>query len=86
VQRRPPEVAIIDVGLPDIDGWELARRLSRMALVPRPLLVAITGFGQHEDKERSRQAGFDLHLTKPVDPAAPTNVLHAAPPQGSAAA
>jgi signal transduction histidine kinase/ActR/RegA family two-component response regulator len=86
VQRRPPEVAIIDVGLPDIDGWELARRLSRMALVPRPLLVAITGFGQHEDKERSRQAGFDLHLTKPVDPAALTEVLHAAQAQGSAAA
>jgi signal transduction histidine kinase/ActR/RegA family two-component response regulator len=86
VQRRPPEVAIIDVGLPDIDGWELARRLSRLALVPRPLLVAITGFGQHEDKERSRQAGFDLHLTKPVDPDALSEVLHAAQPQGSAAA
>jgi CheY-like chemotaxis protein len=58
-QRRPPEVVIVDVGLPDIDGWEVARRMTLMALVPRPLLVAITGFGQHEDKERSRQAGFD---------------------------
>jgi signal transduction histidine kinase/ActR/RegA family two-component response regulator len=86
VQRRPPEVAIIDVGLPDIDGWEVARRMSRMALVPRPLLVAITGFGQHEDKERSRQAGFDLHLTKPVDPAALSEVLSGASAQGSAAA
>jgi signal transduction histidine kinase/ActR/RegA family two-component response regulator len=86
VQRQPPEVAIIDVGLPDIDGWEVARRISRMALVPRPLLVAITGFGQLEDKERSRQAGFDLHLTKPVHPDALSDVLRSADTQGSATA
>jgi signal transduction histidine kinase/ActR/RegA family two-component response regulator len=85
-QRRPPEVVIVDVGLPDIDGWEVARRMTLMALVPRPLLVAITGFGQHEDKERSRQAGFDLHLTKPVDPAALSAVLNTATVRGSAAA
>jgi CheY-like chemotaxis protein len=60
--------------------------MTRMALVPRPLLVAITGFGQHEDKERSRQAGFDLHLTKPVDPAALSAVLNSATARGSAAA
>jgi signal transduction histidine kinase/ActR/RegA family two-component response regulator len=86
VQRRPPEVAIIDVGLPDIDGWEVARRISLMALTARPLLVAITGFGQHEDKERSRQAGFDLHLTKPVDPDALAQVLGSVTTHGSAAA
>jgi signal transduction histidine kinase/ActR/RegA family two-component response regulator len=86
VQRQPPEVAIIDVGLPDIDGWEVARRIAQMAPVPRPLLVAITGFGQHEDKERSRQAGFDLHLTKPVDPVALADVLRGATTQGIAAA
>jgi len=85
VQRRAPEVAIIDIGLPDIDGWEVARRIAQMAPVPRPLLVAISGFGQHEDKERSRQAGFDLHMTKPVDPAALCDVLHSANTQGSAA-
>jgi signal transduction histidine kinase/ActR/RegA family two-component response regulator len=82
VQRRPPEVAIIDIGLPDIDGWEVARRIARMAPVPRPLLVAITGFGQHEDKERSRKAGFDLHLIKPIDPDALSDVLSGATTHG----
>jgi signal transduction histidine kinase/FixJ family two-component response regulator len=86
VQRRAPEVAIIDIGLPDITGWEVARRIAQMALVPRPLLVAISGFGQHEDKEHSRQAGFDLHLTKPVDPAALAEVLQKADTPGSGAA
>jgi CheY-like chemotaxis protein len=86
VQRRAPEVAIIDIGLPDITGWEVARRIAQMALVPRPLLVAISGFGQHEDKEHSRQAGFDVHLTKPVDPAALAEVLHKARTPGSGAA
>jgi CheY-like chemotaxis protein len=85
VQRRAPEVAIIDIGLPDITGWEVARRIAQLALVPRPLLVAISGFGQHEDKEHSRQAGFDLHLTKPVDPAALAEVLHKADSRGSSA-
>jgi signal transduction histidine kinase/CheY-like chemotaxis protein len=85
VRRQAPDVAIIDIGLPDIDGWEVARRITQMAPLPRPLLVAITGFGQHEDKERSRQAGFDLHLTKPVDPAALADVLHRADFERSAA-
>ncbi len=78
VRHRPPDVAIIDVGLPDIDGWEVARRIRQLAPVPRPLLIAVTGFGQHEDKERSRQAGFDLHLTKPVDLVALDHVMHSA--------
>ena len=86
VRRQSPDIAIVDVGLPDIDGWEVARRIRLMAPVPRPVMVAITGFGQPEDRERSRQAGFDVHLTKPVDPAALLNVLGGATVQGSAAA
>jgi signal transduction histidine kinase/FixJ family two-component response regulator len=85
VQRRAPEVAIVDIGLPDINGWEVARRITQMALEPRPLLVAISGFGQHEDKEHSRQAGFDLHLTKPVDPDTLADVLQSADLQARAA-
>lgn len=77
-----PQAAIIEMGLPDIDGLELSRRIGQAAPVPRPVLVAITGFGQHEDKDRLRQAGFDVHLTRPVDPAALAKVLHRADSYG----
>jgi CheY-like chemotaxis protein len=62
-----PEVALIDIGLPDIDGYELVTRLRAMNLAQRPLLVALTGYGQPEDRKRALSAGFDIHLTKPVD-------------------
>jgi signal transduction histidine kinase/ActR/RegA family two-component response regulator len=61
-----PEVAIVDIGLPGFDGFEVGRRL-REALGPTLKLVALTGYGQAEDRERSRAAGFDLHLTKPAE-------------------
>jgi len=62
------DVALIDIGLPGLDGLEVARRLRRMGprLATTPL-VAITGYGAPQDHERSRVAGFDLHLVKPVD-------------------
>lgn len=61
-----PEVALLDIGLPVMDGYELARRL-RVALGGRPcLLIAVTGYGQSADRERSAAAGFDRHLVKPV--------------------
>jgi CheY-like chemotaxis protein len=69
-----PEIALIDIGLPGIDGYEVARRL-RQHLGDRVLLVALTGYGQPEDRRDARAAGFDAHLTKPVDPAALTEVL-----------
>lgn len=62
-----PEVALIDIGLPDIDGYEVVKRLRAMNLETPPLLVALTGYGQPEDRRRALAAGFDLHLTKPVD-------------------
>jgi CheY-like chemotaxis protein len=62
-----PHVALLDVGLPVMDGYELATRL-RDARRGEPLrLVAITGYGQSADRERAAQAGFDAHLVKPVD-------------------
>src|SRR5262249_42655178 len=61
-----PDVALLDIGLPGIDGYELARRLRRGAR-PAPLLVAITGYGQPEDRLRAQAAGFDYHFVKPVD-------------------
>jgi CheY-like chemotaxis protein len=69
-----PDVALIDICLPDIDGYKIAQRLSQQD-GRRPLLVAITGYGAEEDVHRSYQAGFDLHLTKPVDPEALINLL-----------
>jgi len=64
-----PEVAIIDIGLPGLDGYEVARRI-RAAGDADVLLVAVTGYGQFGDRQRSNEAGFDAHLTKPVDPVA----------------
>ena len=65
-----PEVILCDIGLPGINGYELARQLRQYGGGDRPLLVAITGYGQEEDRNRARKAGFDHHMTKPVDPAA----------------
>jgi two-component system CheB/CheR fusion protein len=62
-----PDVVLLDIGLPQLDGLEVARRLRERAEGRRPLLVAMTGFGQDEDRARTAAAGFDHHLTKPVD-------------------
>ncbi|HWA39537.1 MAG TPA: ATP-binding protein [Burkholderiales bacterium] len=66
----PPDIALIDIGLPRMDGYEVARRARRELAAPRPYLVAITGYGAPEDRERALEAGFDEHVTKPVDAAA----------------
>ncbi len=63
-----PDVALVDIGLPDIDGYEVARRIRKLELANAPRLVVISGFGQPEDLRRAYEAGFDLHLTKPVAP------------------
>jgi signal transduction histidine kinase/CheY-like chemotaxis protein len=70
-----PEVALIDIGLPDLDGYEVVTRLRAMNLAARPLLVALTGYGQPEDRMRALAAGFDVHLTKPVDVDELTRIL-----------
>jgi two-component system CheB/CheR fusion protein len=68
--RFAPDIVLLDIGLPGLNGYEAARQMrqhhdGRL----RPTLVALTGWGQQQDRERAAQAGFDLHLTKPVDPA-----------------
>ena len=73
-----PDVAILDIGLPEVDGYEVARRLAA-GRGPRPLLIAVTGFGEEQDRERAREAGFDAHLTKPADPAAIRQLLRSPP-------
>jgi PAS domain S-box-containing protein len=63
-----PEVALVDIGLPDMEGYEVARALRAAPGERRLYLVALTGYGQAEDRERALEAGFDAHLVKPLDP------------------
>ncbi|HLK94022.1 MAG TPA: PAS domain-containing protein [Polyangia bacterium] len=63
-----PDVVLLDIGLPKLDGLEVAKILRARPDGPRPLLVAMTGFGQARDRARTAAAGFDHHLTKPIDP------------------
>ena len=63
-----PDVIFLDIGLPGMDGYEVAARLRELPATARCVLVAVTGYGQEEDRRRSRRAGFDQHLVKPVAP------------------
>jgi two-component system CheB/CheR fusion protein len=62
-----PEIVLLDIGLPQMDGYEVATRLRQTGAAVEPLLIAVTGYGQADDRERSKAAGFDHHLVKPVD-------------------
>jgi len=63
-----PEVGIFDIGMPDLNGYELAERIRHEAWGGKMLLIAVTGWGQEADKRRALAAGFDHHLTKPIEP------------------
>jgi signal transduction histidine kinase/ActR/RegA family two-component response regulator len=67
VEAFQPDLAILDIGLPGMTGYDLARHLRQNTRLPPLALVALTGWGSHEDKQKATDAGFDLHLTKPVD-------------------
>ncbi|MCM5678788.1 ATP-binding protein [Schlegelella sp. S2-27] len=66
-RARPPAVAFLDIGMPGLNGYEVARRLRAEPATRAALLVAVTGWGQNSDRERAREAGFDHHLVKPAD-------------------
>lgn len=74
VRQRQPELIFLDIGMPGMDGLEVARRL-RAEFDTTMVLVALTGWGTEQDRQKSREAGFDRHLTKPVDLAAVEAVL-----------
>ena len=72
-RTKLPEVALIDIGLPGFDGYEVARRMK--ALPASPVMIALTGYSEPDDRARGREAGFAAHLVKPVDPDDLTRML-----------
>jgi CheY-like chemotaxis protein len=66
--QHPPEAAILDIGMPDLSGYEVARRFREESGKNDTFLLAVTGWGQQDDIARAKAAGFNQHLTKPVDP------------------
>jgi two-component system CheB/CheR fusion protein len=76
-KQLQPEIILLDIGLPGMDGYELARRLRDMPETRAARLIAVSGYGQQKDRARSRDAGFDTHLVKPVDPSTLTEAINA---------
>jgi CheY-like chemotaxis protein len=70
-----PDFALCDIGLPGLSGWELARELRQDPKTAKMHLLAITGYGSERDRQRSKEAGFERHLVKPVDPAVLAELL-----------
>ena len=77
--KDPPEVALLDLGMPSMDGFELARRFRSDPKLAGVRLVALTGWGQDEDRRRTRAAGFDAHLVKPIEIEALADLIEATP-------
>jgi CheY-like chemotaxis protein/two-component sensor histidine kinase len=73
--QKRPEIVVLDVGMPKLDGCEVARRIRAESWGRGAVLVALTGWGQDVDRKRSKDAGFDVHLVKPVDPATLCDML-----------
>jgi len=80
-----PTIVVLDLGMPIVDGFEAARQIRADAGGADPVLIALSGFGQAGDRQRSKQAGFDLHLIKPVDPGEIESLLSQAVARRSAA-
>ena len=78
-ERIHPEVALLDIGLPIFNGYEVARKIREQPSGKEVLLIAVTGWGQEDDRSRSREAGFDAHLVKPVDHAELMKILSSIP-------
>ena len=77
-----PQVVLLDIGMPHLNGYEVCARLRADGGAPRRTVIAITGWGQPEDRRRAQEAGFDHHLVKPVDPQALAALLPRASPGG----
>lgn len=76
-ERVRPEIILLDIGLPRIDGWETCRRIRQQSWGNQVMVYALTALGQDDDRLKSQQAGFDMHFVKPVDPELLLTVLEA---------
>ena len=68
VVEYQPDFVLLDIGMPEMNGYEVARRLRQLAPTKNAWLIAITGYGQDTDRQLTQEAGFDYHLVKPIDP------------------
>ena len=75
IRRFQPDLILLDLGLPKLNGYEACRRIRQQSVGVKPVIVAQTGWGQEEDRQRTREAGFDHHFVKPIDPDAHMNLL-----------
>jgi CheY-like chemotaxis protein len=81
--RFQPDVVLLDIGLPDISGYEVAREIRALPGAGAATVIAVTGWGQSEDLRRAREAGIDFHVVKPADPEELLRLLAAAPPRST---
>jgi PAS domain S-box-containing protein len=82
-EKFRPDIVLLDIGLPRLNGLEACRRIREQEWADRTILVALTGWGQEDDRQRSKEAGFDHHLVKPVDFVALLNLLASLPTSAS---
>jgi PAS domain S-box-containing protein len=75
-EKHRPQVCVLDIGMPGLNGYEVAQGIRREAWGKPVILIAVTGYGQEDDKAKAQAAGFDHHLTKPVDPDALESIIH----------
>jgi two-component system CheB/CheR fusion protein len=74
-----PDLILLDIGMPGLNGYEVCQRLREQSDLAGTLIVALTGWGQDEDRRRSHEAGFDMHVTKPIDPQLLEDLLRRSP-------
>jgi PAS domain S-box-containing protein len=79
LRENPPEIALLDIGMPEMNGYDVARTIRQTIPKGRLTLIAVTGWGQRHDVTRALEAGFDCHFTKPVDPMSVSALLSATP-------
>ena len=75
-EKHRPQVCVLDIGMPGLNGYEVAQGIRREAWGKSMILIAVTGYGQDGDKAKAQAAGFDHHLTKPIDPDALEQIIH----------
>lgn len=79
-EANPPDGLLLDIAMPGMDGWQVAKKLRAMRLNKRPVIVAVTVHGRDEDRQHSAEAGIDFHLVKPTDPVRLVDLLEAVAP------